>query len=80
MSLYYCSLHGRLFSFTKLRWMPFPETTINEIREYYELLSSTDPDPTFLKVIEMSCDECTATFRKIARAHVHPRGPRRKKP
>jgi len=80
MSLYYCSLHGRLFSFTKLKWMPFPETTINEIREYYELLSSTDTDPSSLKVIEMSCDECTATLREIARVHVHPRGPRRKKP
>ena len=80
MSLYYCSLHGRLFSFTKLRWMPFPETTINEIREYYELLSSTNTDPSCLKVIEMSCDECTATFRKIARIHGNPHGPRREKP
>jgi hypothetical protein len=60
--------------------MPFPETTINEIREYDDLLSSTATDPSSLKVIEMSCDECTATLRKIARAHVHPRGPRRKKP
>jgi hypothetical protein len=60
--------------------MPFPETTINEIREYYELLSSTNTDPSCLKVIEMSCDECTATFRKIARVHGNPHGPRRKKP
>jgi len=67
MALCYCSLHTRLLSCAQQRWMPFPEEKIRESRGYYALLCSTDADPSFLKVIEMSCDQCAATFRTRAR-------------
>ena len=65
MSLRHCSLHGRLFSFTQQRWMPFPQEKINEIKGYYELLCSTNADSSYLKVIETACDQCEETVRQI---------------
>jgi hypothetical protein len=66
MSLRYCSLHGRVFSCAQQRWLAFPRETIREIRGYYDLLCSTTTAPSFLHVLERSCDQCAATFRLIA--------------
>ena len=68
MALHYCSLHKRLFSRRCYRWVTFSQATIDEIRGYYELLRSTNKDASFLHVIELSCDQCAATFRTIARS------------
>jgi hypothetical protein len=67
MALHYCSLHKRLFSRRFHRWVTFSQATIDEIRGYYALLRSTKKDASFLQVIELSCDQCAATFRTIAR-------------
>jgi len=64
MSLRYCSLHGRVFSYAQQRWLAFSQKKIREIRGYYELLCSTNTDPSFLHVLERSCDQCAATFRQ----------------
>jgi hypothetical protein len=64
MSPRYCSLHGRVFRCTQQRWLSFPQETIREIRGYYALLCSTTTDPSFLHVLERSCDQCAATFRQ----------------
>jgi hypothetical protein len=69
MSLHYCSLHGRIFSFTQQRWLSFPQETIREIRGYYVLLCSTTTDPSFFHVLERSRDQCVATVETIVRSH-----------
>jgi hypothetical protein len=66
MSLRYCSLHGRLFSFTQQCWLPFPVDKIQEINAYAALLRATHTAAFSLTVIETSCDACAATFRQIA--------------
>jgi hypothetical protein len=68
MALHYCSLHQRLFSRRCYRWVSFSQATIDEIRGYYALLRSTKKDASLLHVIELSCDQCAATFRTIARS------------
>jgi hypothetical protein len=61
MSLRYCSLHGRLFSFTQQCWLPFPVDKIQEINAYAALLRATNTAAFSLTVIETSCDACAAT-------------------
>jgi hypothetical protein len=67
MALHYCSLHQRLFSRRCSRWVSFSQATIDEIRGYYALLRATEKDASFLHVLELSCDQCAATFRTVAR-------------
>jgi hypothetical protein len=66
MSLRYCSLHGRVFSCAPQRGLSLSPETIREIRGYDALLCSTNTDPSFLHVLERSCDQCAATFRLMA--------------
>jgi hypothetical protein len=66
MSLHYCSLHGRVLSVPQQRWLAFPQGTIREIKAYYVLLCSTNTDPSFLHVLERSCDQCAAPFQLMA--------------
>ena len=66
MALHYCSLHTRLFSRRGQRWVTFSPATIHEIRGYYDLLCSTNRDASFLQVIELSCDQCTAILQILA--------------
>jgi hypothetical protein len=68
MALPYCSLHQRLFSRRCSRWVSFSQATIDEIRSYYALLRSTKKEASFLHIIELSCDQCAATFRTIVRS------------
>jgi len=68
MALHYCSLHTRLFSRRYQRWVTFSPATIHEIRGYYNLLCSANRDASFLHVIEVPCDQCTATLQTIARS------------
>ena len=70
MPLRYGSLHGRLFRVPQQRWLTFPQEQIRAIRGYYEVLCSTNTDPSFLYVLERSCDQCAATFGTIARSTV----------
>ena len=64
MSLRYCSLHGRLFSYTYQCWVPFPEEKIHDIKGYYTLLRTTQTEAFALQVVETGCDECAATCRR----------------
>ena len=68
MALRYCSLHGRVFSVPRQRWLAFPQETIRDIRGYYALLCSTATDPSFLHVLERSCDQCAVTLGTRARS------------
>ena len=69
MALYYCSRHQRLFSRRCDRWVSFSPATIDEIRGYYDLLSSTKKDAAFLHVIELSCDQCAAILLTLVRSN-----------
>ena len=66
MALRYCSLHKRLYSWRYHRWVTFSPKTIEEVRRYYALLCATHADASCLEVLEMSCDQCAATFQQIA--------------
>ena len=68
MALHYCSLHTRLFSRRGQRWVTFSPATIHAIRGYDALLCSTNRDASFLHVIEVSCDQCAATWQTITRS------------
>jgi hypothetical protein len=68
MALHYCSLHTRLFSRRGQRWVTFSQATITEIRGYYDLLCATNREASFLHVLEVACDQCTATLQTIARS------------
>jgi hypothetical protein len=65
MALRYCSLHGRVFSFTQQCWAPFPEKKIDEIQAYYALLRTPKTEPFSLHVVETGCDECVAAFQQL---------------
>ena len=73
MVLHYCSLHQRLFSFTRQTWLPFPAETIQDLRGYQTLLAAVQADGT-LDVRDRPCDHCRDTLRQIARV------PRRRDP
>ena len=73
MVLHYCSLHQRLFSFTRQRWVPFAADRIQDIRTYHTLLAAVQADTT-LDVQDRSCDHCRDTLRQIARV------PKRREP
>jgi hypothetical protein len=68
MALRYCSLHGRVFSFTQHCWAPFPEEKIHEIQAYYALLRTTQTETFSLHVVETGCDECATAFQQQAQS------------
>ena len=69
MALHYCSRHQRLFSRRCQRWVGFSPAIIHAIRGYYTLLCSTQKDASFLYVIELPCDYCSASVRTIAQSN-----------
>jgi hypothetical protein len=73
MVLHYCSLHQRLFSFTRQLWVPFSADLMQDIQGYQALLA-TDQADVPLRVLDRSCDHCRDTLRQIARV------PRRRDP
>jgi hypothetical protein len=66
MALRYCSLHGRLFSYTQQCWVPFPEEKIQDIKAYYALLRAAQTEAFSLNVVETGCDACATAFRQMA--------------
>ena len=66
MALHYCSLHGRLWSFTQQCWLPFPQDTMQAIHAYAALLRTITPDASALPIVEIGCDACAATIQQIA--------------
>lgn len=74
MSLRYCSLHGRLFSFTQQCWLTFPADKIHAIKSYAALLRTTHTEAFSLTVFETSCDTCVATFWQVVQSSRYTEG------
>jgi len=72
MPLCSCRVHQRILRFSTQQWVSFSQEKIEEIRGYCALLTSTNPDPSFLEVIESSCDHCAHIARQAVSEHIEP--------
>jgi hypothetical protein len=72
MPLRYGSVQKRILRVSMQQWVSFSQEKIDAIRGHYDLLTSTKTAPSFLEVIESSCDHCAHSARQAVYEPIEP--------